>query len=172
MNTLKLSSFIAFFMAIASFSFAQTTKTETFKVSGNCGMCKSKIEKAAKEAGAITASWNVETKELTVKYNSKSTNAAKIQQKVANTGYDNAGFKAPDEAYNKLHGCCKYDRTESPDNEACCAKEGAEKCEMKDGKCTDMAACKDKGCCTPDGVCKAGSCAHHTEGSGGTKKSQ
>jgi mercuric ion binding protein len=156
MKTLKITTLFAFFMAITSISFAQTTKTETFKVSGNCGMCKSKIEKAAKEAGATYASWDADTKDLTVKYKSTSTNAAKIQQKIAGVGYDNAGFKATDDTYNKLHGCCKYDRT-ADEKADCCA--GHEKCEMKDGKCTDMSACKDKGCCDANGVCK-GSCSH------------
>ncbi len=160
MKTLKIVSFIAFFLAITTIAFAQATKTTTFKVSGNCGMCKSKIEKAAKTAGASFASWNVETKELTVKYNSSSTNTAKIQQGIAGVGYDNAGFKATEATYNNLHGCCKYDREEAAGN-------ADVKCEMKDGKCTDMAACKDKGCCDANGVCKAGSCSHDGKGDGG-----
>jgi hypothetical protein len=110
-------------MAIASFSFAQT-KTEKFNVLGNCGMCKSTIEKAAKSAGATTATWNQETKELTVRYKSTSTNAAKIQQKIAAAGYDNVGFKATDESYKKLHACCQYDRTEATTTQASCCADG------------------------------------------------
>lgn len=34
------------------------TKTEIFKVWGNCGMCKARIEKAVKEEGATSADWN------------------------------------------------------------------------------------------------------------------
>lgn len=121
-------------MTISSLSFAQT-KTETFNVSGNCGMCKTKIEKAAKDAGASAASWDVDAKQLTVTYKSSTTNAAKIQQKVAEVGYDNAGFKATAEAYNKLHGCCKYERetAAASENHSCSGK-----CDMKDGKCADM----------------------------------
>jgi periplasmic mercuric ion binding protein len=167
MKTLKISSLLVLFMAIATVSIAQT-KTETFKVSGNCGMCKSKIEKAAKEAGAASAAWDVDSKQLTVKYNSTSTNAAKIQKKIAGVGYDNAGFKATAEAYDKLHGCCKYERSDDA-KAACCS---AEKCEMKDGKCADMKACKDKDCCTADGVCKAGTCKHENGEAGCCKKSQ
>jgi periplasmic mercuric ion binding protein len=167
MKTLKISSLFVAFMAIATISFAQT-KTETFKVSGNCGMCKSKIEKAAKEAGAAAATWDVESKQLTVKYNSTSTNTAKIQKKIAGVGYDNVGFKATAEAYDKLHGCCKYERNDDA-KAGCCS---ADKCEMKDGKCTDMKACKDKACCTADGVCKAGTCTHENDDAGCCKKSQ
>lgn len=167
MKTLKISSLLVLSMAIATLSFAQT-KTETFKVSGNCGMCKSKIEKAAKEAGAASAAWDVDSKQLTVKYNSASTNTANIQKKIAGVGYDNAGFKATAEAYDKLHGCCKYERTNDT-KAGCCS---AEKCEMKDGKCKDMKACKDKDCCTADGVCKAGTCTHESSDAGCCKKSQ
>ena len=90
-------------------SFSQKTKTETFQVSGNCGMCEAKIEKAAKAAGATYADWNKDTKVITVKYNSTSSNLAKIQKSIADAGYDNVGVKTTTEAYDKLHDCCKYD---------------------------------------------------------------
>ena len=134
MKTIRLFSLTALSLALTVASFAQA-KTETFKVSGNCGMCKSKIEKAAKEAGAKEASWNKDTKVLTVTYKSSTTNTAKIQQKIAEVGYDNAGAKATDEAYNKLHSCCQYDRTAS-DEMACCEKDGKSMDCCKDGKCT------------------------------------
>ena len=150
MKTIKIFPIAILFLACANISLAQT-KEESFKVSGNCGMCKSKIEKAAKAAGASYALWDMDTKILTVKYSSTSTNTAKIQEKIADVGYDNVGFKATKAAYDKLHGCCKYDREELNNMECC--KDG--KCEMqackdagccKDGKC-DMSICKEKGCC-------------------------
>jgi periplasmic mercuric ion binding protein len=98
------------FVCMAAVGFAQT-KTETLKVSGECGSCKKKIESAAKKAGASYAVWDVDSKELTVKYNSTTTNNAKIQKSIAGVGYDTQDFKATDEAYNKLDGCCQYDRT-------------------------------------------------------------
>ncbi len=111
MKTLQLFLFACLFTIVSNNdAAAQSKKTETFDVSGNCGMCKSNIEKAAKSAGASYASWSEESKKLTVKY-AKNTSTAKIQQKIAEAGYDNAGAKASDEAYNKLHGCCQYERT-------------------------------------------------------------
>ena len=104
------------FISIASFGFAQA-KTETLKVSGECGTCKKKIETAAKKAGATYASWNVDSKELTVKYNSTSTNSAKIQKTIADAGYDTQDFKASDKAYNNLDDCCQYERTTTTDKE-------------------------------------------------------
>jgi mercuric ion binding protein len=142
MKTLRIFSILAVLLSITQFSFAQKTTTETIPVSGNCGMCKSKIEKAAKKAGATKAEWNMEEKTLSVSYNNSSTNAAKIQQAIAAVGYDTRDFKTTEEAYNKLHGCCKYER-ESATKLSCC--EG--KCEMKDGKCTDTTVCKEaEGC--------------------------
>jgi hypothetical protein len=135
-------------------------------------MCKTTIEKAAKKAGAVSASWDKETKVLTVKYSNATTNTAKVQQGIAAEGYDTRDFKTTEGAYNKLPACCQYERAAEVKKAACCG----EKCDMKDGKCTDMAACKDKGCCTADGVCKAGSSCNHKEGhdekAGCCKKSQ
>lgn len=154
MKTLKIFS-LAVVCAALSVTASAQTKTETFSVSGNCGMCKSKIEKAAKEAGASTAKWDVDSKALTVTYKSSTTNTAKIQKKIAAVGYDNAGYKSTVEAYNKLHGCCQYNRDEAADNKASCC---TDKCEMKDGKCADMTACKEKGCCKDEAACKANGC--------------
>jgi len=85
-------------------------KKETFEVNGNCGMCRNTIEKTAKKAGAEYASWNMETHQLTVKYNPKKITVPAMQQQIAAVGYDNAGATAPDQAYEKLHSCCKYER--------------------------------------------------------------
>lgn len=144
MKTVKIYSLLILFLAIADFSFAQELKTETLNVSGVCGTCKKKIEKAAEEAGATYAVWSTNTKVLTLRYNSLSTNSAKIQMKIAEAGYDTPDFKAPADAYNKLEKCCQYDREAMNKNEKCCS----EKCEMKDGKCKDETTCKEKGNCT------------------------
>ena len=44
----------------------QTAKTETFKVLGNCDLCKARIEKAVKIEGVTNADWSTKTKLLTV----------------------------------------------------------------------------------------------------------
>ena len=97
---------------------AQTAPVKAeYKVSGNCGMCEKTIEKAAKMKGVTSADWNVDSKILSVTYNSKKTSADAILKKVAYAGYDNEKYLAPEEAYSKLHECCKYERTgkkESP----------------------------------------------------------
>ncbi len=90
---------------------SEKLETAEFAVLGNCGMCEKIIEKAALGAGAATAEWDVKADILKVSFNAKKTSTDAIQKAIAQAGYDNAGYKADDEAYNKLHGCCKYDRT-------------------------------------------------------------
>jgi mercuric ion binding protein len=156
MKTIRIFPLAALFMGLASLSFAQT-KTETLKVSGECGMCKKKIEKASKDAGATYALWNIDTKILTVKYNSSSTNTAKIEKKIAGVGYDTPDYKASNEAYNKLDECCQYEREGTTKVKSCCG----DNCEMKDGKCANEAACKEKDCCKDSEKCKEMGCCGH-----------
>lgn len=85
--------------------------TDTFKVSGNCDMCEKTIEKAANKKGIVKADWDVNKKSLQITYNSKKTNSDEILKQVAYAGYDNAKYKAPDEAYANLPECCKYERS-------------------------------------------------------------
>lgn len=85
-------------------------KTETVKVYGNCAMCESTIEKAANKKKISKADWNVDTKMATITYDSKKTTLDAVLKNIALSGYDNQSFLAPDAAYNKLPGCCKYDR--------------------------------------------------------------
>ncbi|MCO6492089.1 MAG: heavy-metal-associated domain-containing protein [Phaeodactylibacter sp.] len=85
--------------------------TETFKVYGNCGMCKRKIEGAASEVkGVEYANWDVASKVITVKYEPGTVKLDDVKAKIAAVGYDSETHRAPDEAYNNLHGCCQYER--------------------------------------------------------------
>lgn len=95
-------------------------KTETFQVLGNCGMCEKTIENAAATAGATSADWDADKNLLTVAFDSAQTTVDAIQKAVARSGYDNAGYKAPDEAYDKLHACCHYDRSGAPGTAKSC----------------------------------------------------
>lgn len=141
------------FSFISVFTLAQTKtsalKSEEIKVWGNCGMCKSTIEKAAKSGGASFALWNEETKILKVKYAAAKTSNTKIQEKIAAAGYDTKDITANDDAYNNLHECCKYDRKAGTgsvkhDKDCCSAKD------CKPGKecCTDKCAKDTQNCCT------------------------
>lgn len=97
---------IAVFIGVNSF--AQNSNSSTFKVSGNCEMCKATIEKAAKSAGASKAEWNIKTKVITVNYDSSKIKLDDIHKKIAAAGYDTEKVKADNQVYAKLPGCCKY----------------------------------------------------------------
>src|SRR5678816_2430511 len=87
MKMLKIFFVAAVCMSIATQGYSQKTRTESFKVAGECGTCEKKIEKAAKEAGATYAAWDMHTKILKLTYNA-GTDVAAIQQKIADAGYD------------------------------------------------------------------------------------
>jgi Skp family chaperone for outer membrane proteins len=88
----------------------QAQNPTTIKVAGNCGMCKKHIEKAAKDAGATTATWDKVSKLLTVSFDPAKTSNDKIETSVAAAGYDTEHKQASEEAYKKLDECCQYDR--------------------------------------------------------------
>ena len=84
--------------------------SETVKISGNCGMCKEKIEKAGNLKKIAKVDWNQETNMATLTYDAKKTNQDEILKRIALAGYDSEKFLAPDTVYNNLHGCCQYER--------------------------------------------------------------
>jgi periplasmic mercuric ion binding protein len=118
MKTIKTIIPIVLLVIFSNTLFAQTTnnqnststKTETFKVKGNCGMCKTRIEKAAKIEGVSKADWDSDTKMLTLTYDPSKVKSDDVLKKIADVGYDSDKFKADDKIYAKLPGCCKYKR--------------------------------------------------------------
>lgn len=87
----------------------QNVKHETFEVSGNCGMCKDRIENAANAIkGVLAASWDISTKKIHIEYNSSIITLDDVQKAIADAGHDNGKYRAPDEVYSKLPECCLY----------------------------------------------------------------
>ena len=90
------------------------TRNETltkiqFKVSGNCEMCKERIETAAKSvAGVASAEWSTETKMLHLNFDGGKTSSDAIQKAIAKSGHDTEKYKAPDDVYKALPDCCLY----------------------------------------------------------------
>jgi copper chaperone CopZ len=106
----KVLSLVAMFVLVTFTGFAGE-KTEKFKVKGNCGMCEKRIEKAANSVeGVQSADWNKESKMIKVKFDDAKTSTGKIEIAIAKAGHDTPHHKAKDEVYDKLPGCCKYDR--------------------------------------------------------------
>ncbi|MFN8296126.1 MAG: cation transporter [Chitinophagales bacterium] len=98
-----------FFFTVNTFAKEVTTKA-SFIVSGNCDMCKERIEKAAKTAGVKSAVWNEDTHVLTVSFVPNKVSVDQVEQSIAKAGYDTPKFKATEEDYNKLPKCCQYER--------------------------------------------------------------
>jgi len=82
--------------------------TEEFAVSGVCGMCEKRIEKAALVPGVMSAAWDQEAQSLKVMYKRKKVDLKDIKAAVAAAGHDTDTVKADDEAYAELPGCCKF----------------------------------------------------------------
>lgn len=117
MKTIRSILAIVLVAAFGVTASAQTTtkttsqqKTETFKVMGKCDMCKTRIEKAVKSEGATSANWDTKTQMLAVTFDPAKTNVETLSKRLAAVGHDTEKFKATDDAYNKLPGCCHYDR--------------------------------------------------------------
>lgn len=85
--------------------------TYTVRVDGDCPMCEKTIENAAYMKGEAEADWDVEAKRATITYDSTRTNADEILRRIAQAGYDNERYLAPDAAYIGLPACCQYERT-------------------------------------------------------------
>jgi len=82
----------------------------TFKVWGNCEMCKETIEGSLNVNGISKADWNVDSKIMTVTYDNSKISLDQIQKNIATAGYDNEKYKGDDSAYKELPDCCQYDR--------------------------------------------------------------
>lgn len=119
MKTIKIIFIVLLAAVFSSTGYSQTTqketstlktKTETFKVWGNCESCQARIEKAAKVEGVSDATWNKDTKMLTVAFNPAITSDEVIQKNIAKAGHDTEKYKADDKVYAQLPGCCQYQR--------------------------------------------------------------
>ena len=88
---------------------AQAQKAEmTFGVAGLCGMCENRIETAFDQKGIVAADYNLETKKIHVVYKAKKWNEESLHKLATEIGHDTEKYKATDEAYANIHGCCKY----------------------------------------------------------------
>ncbi len=85
--------------------------TVTFKVSGNCSMCKERIESALDKPGITKAIWDVNSKMLTVTFNAKKYQEIQLHNLVATAGHDTEKVKANEQVYADLPECCQYRTT-------------------------------------------------------------
>jgi copper chaperone CopZ len=86
-------------------------KKEEFTVAGNCGMCQKRIEKAAFSVkGVKNAEWHVDCQDIHLVIDETKCSKEDVAKAIAAVGHDTALIKAEDTVYDKLHGCCLYER--------------------------------------------------------------
>ena len=110
MTVKKVKILLVATLALLNVSVFAQTKSDNFKVYGNCDMCKERIEKASKVDGVKKTFWNVETKLFTVIYDSTVVKKMEIEKAIAAAGHDTENITASPEVYKKIPACCKYER--------------------------------------------------------------
>jgi hypothetical protein len=103
--------FAAFAALNASASGIEASENDTLSVwvNGLCGMCKVRIEEAALGTRGVTeATWNRETRMLSLKIEAERFREEKLHYQIASAGHDTKQFLAPDPVYNALPMCCHY----------------------------------------------------------------
>lgn len=86
-------------------------KKVVIKVAGNCGMCEKRIEKAAFSVkGVKDAEWHVDCQDIHLVIDETKCSANDVAKAIAAVGHDTSSVKAQDSVYDKLHGCCLYER--------------------------------------------------------------
>ena len=112
---MKNSILVAMLLFVALSSQAQEQKNKNAKhnieVNGNCDMCKKRIEKAAFSVkGVKSADWHIDDHILYLIINEEKCSVTEVKQAIIKVGHDAEDLKATNEDYDKLHGCCRYER--------------------------------------------------------------
>jgi periplasmic mercuric ion binding protein len=120
MKTFLMSFFFALFLGVflnVEPAFSETNEPlpaviETeFRVLGMCGMCKTRIERAAYSVrGVRNASWDQQKQMLTVSYRTSRADQETIERAIAKAGHDTENFLTSEETHANLHHCCVYPR--------------------------------------------------------------
>jgi copper chaperone CopZ len=81
-----------------------------FGVRGNCGMCKTTIEKAAKSVdGVADAIWDVKKKSIAIRYDESKVKEKEFHEAINAAGYDTDEAIGDRVAYKNLPKCCQFD---------------------------------------------------------------
>ncbi|MFN5912353.1 MAG: heavy-metal-associated domain-containing protein [Bacteroidota bacterium] len=84
------------------------SETAVIQTSAECGDCKNRIEEGLNYTkGVAFAELDLETKKVTVKFNSKKISLLQVKEKIASIGYSADEVKATQEAIQKLPACCQ-----------------------------------------------------------------
>ena len=81
----------------------ENAQTTSFKVYGNCDMCKTRIEKAANALFGVTgAVWEVESQLVKLEYNPELVDIETIHKVIAKAGHDTEKSKSDNKVYENL----------------------------------------------------------------------
>ena len=90
---------------------SQNSKKVSFEVTGNCEMCKKRIEKSALSVqGVKAATWDIPSNLISIIYDPNKISLQKIQTSISLVGHDTPLAKAPDKSSTELPLCCIYIR--------------------------------------------------------------
>lgn len=122
-------------ISMVGYSQKAAMQIDTVGIKGSCEMCKARIENAGSMKKNGKVNWDLKTQKAILKYNPSNTTQEEMLKKIALAGYDNDMFLAPDDAYNKLPGCCKYERRKKslPVQNAASGNHSQHKSEPMDG---------------------------------------
>ena len=101
---------MAMFMFNTALSQEKKSKTQTvvIQTSAECGDCKDRIEEGLNYTkGIVFSELDLESKKVTVKFNSKKISLQQVKEKINEIGYDADDMKAKPEAVQKLPACCQ-----------------------------------------------------------------
>ena len=107
--SLALGSALALgILAIAACSTAETRTAKISVPTAQCMMCANNIDKALKKVDGVTeVNVDMDVKVVSVTYDAKRTDVAKLEQAITGAGYRANQAPADSTAYASLPGCCK-----------------------------------------------------------------
>jgi copper chaperone CopZ len=125
---MKNLGLVILMLMLTGFGFSQSEEVK-IKTSAQCEMCKDRIEdKLNYTKGVKYAELDVDSKVLTVKYNTKKLSKGDIKNVVADLGYNADDVKRNEAAHAKLPGCCK---SVSKATKSCCSGGAKKPCPSK-----------------------------------------
>jgi mercuric ion binding protein len=109
---MKRTVLVMIMAVLTGFAMAQEkkgkTETAVIQTSAECGDCKDRIEGGLNYTkGVLFAELDLETKKVTVKFNTKKISLQQVKEKIASIGYDANEVKADSVAQKKLPACCQ-----------------------------------------------------------------
>lgn len=105
------SVLVVLLLSVFSLAFrAEPPSQVKIKTSAICEMCKERIEKQlAFTKGVTESNLDLKDKVVTITYNPKKTDIAKLKKAINDAGYDADETVANEKSYDKLPSCCKKD---------------------------------------------------------------